>query len=106
MSDEHGFNKLDTIPLRCDCYHPKPLFYPHNSNEIIVSTDCDEVLAGIYKYNINTNSAQLLHEYDKYQTDRHGHFIDYKNEILYVFGGGYDVFNAFNLKTNTMTDMG
>eukprot|EP01084_Bolivina_argentea_P103542 185446_1 len=36
----------------------------------------------------------------------HGHFIDYKNEILYIFGGHNNIFNALNLKTNTMIEMG
>eukprot|EP01084_Bolivina_argentea_P223796 378584_1 len=103
---QDSFKQLQVLPLECDGYHPKPLYYPHDSNTVIISTDSRENNPGIFKYNINTNKLELIHKYDKCQTMHHGHFIDYKNEILYIFGGSYNTFNAFNLKTNTMTNLG
>eukprot|EP01084_Bolivina_argentea_P017774 33171_1 len=101
---QDAFKQLQPLPLQCDYYFPKPLFY--NSNEIIISTDSSEDNPGILKYNINTNKLELIHKYNKCQTEFHGHFIDYKNEILFIFGGAQNTFNAFNLKTNTMTNLG
>eukprot|EP01084_Bolivina_argentea_P264265 447597_1 len=102
------FNKLQPIPLIFLFYQPKPLFYPHNSNDIIISTDCRHNKPGIFKYNIVTNKLEVIHEYDydTYKISRHGHFIDYKNELLYIFGGTYGTFRAFDFKTNIMTNMG
>eukprot|EP01084_Bolivina_argentea_P304305 525489_1 len=105
MSTEDGFKKLHTLPLQCNYYYPKPLFYVQNSNEIIISTRNDEDNAGIYKYNMNTNKIELVHKYDSTMSDITSHFIDYKNEILYTFGGYYNTFNAFNLKTNIMNTL-
>eukprot|EP01084_Bolivina_argentea_P017775 33172_1 len=102
---QDAFKQLQPLPLQCDYYFPKPLFY--NSNEIIISTDSSEDNPGILKYNINTNKLELIHKHDAtFRPGSHGHFIDYKNKILYLFGGVKDTFSAFNLKTNTMTDMG
>eukprot|EP01084_Bolivina_argentea_P072230 131186_1 len=107
MSAEHGFKQLHTIPLKFHHYHPKPLFYPYNSNEIIITTDYEEINSGTYKYNINSNKLELIHSYRyECQIENHAHFIDYKNEILYICAGVSNSFHGLNLKTNTMTNMG
>eukprot|EP01084_Bolivina_argentea_P217996 370020_1 len=99
---KHPFRKLSVPPLQCfSFYSPKPLFYPRSSNDIIISTNAAVNNSGIYKYNISTNELKLIHKYNKYQQAyMHGHFIDYTNEILYIFGGDYNIFSALNLKTN------
>eukprot|EP01084_Bolivina_argentea_P264263 447595_1 len=108
MSTEHGFTELPALQLKCELYHPKPLFYPHDSNEIIISTDAMENNPGIFKYNLITNKLIHMHQYhenDEYFWS-HGHFIDYKNELLYMFGGETNTFSAFNLKTKKTTNIG
>eukprot|EP01084_Bolivina_argentea_P160608 279665_1 len=107
MSTEHGFKKLPVLHLKCELYHPKPLFYHHDSNEIIISTDAMDCDAGIFKYNLITNKLIHMHQCnDDYKCESHGHFIDYKNDILYMFGGEINTFTAFNLKTKTISEMG
>eukprot|EP01084_Bolivina_argentea_P217997 370021_1 len=107
---KHPFRKLSVPPIQAGHYSPKPLFYPRSSNDIIISTNADVHMnsSGIYKYNISTNELELIHKYAKCAAyhSYHGQFIDYKNEILYLVGGDYQTFNAFNLKKKEMINMG
>eukprot|EP01084_Bolivina_argentea_P043362 79899_1 len=106
---EQHFQNVHWLPQlyedQCVKY-PKPLFYPLNSNSIIISTMSGDDKEGIFTYNINTNKLKLLCEYnfDRDEIEYHQHFIDYNNDILYIFDR-WRTIKAFNLKTNKMTVM-
>ena len=91
------FQELQSLPIQLPDHHPKPLYYPPNSNSVIISAVDDQDKAGVYKYGIDTNEIQLLQESEE-NLICHGQFIDYMNDKLYLFGGD-DVFSKFNLNT-------
>eukprot|EP01084_Bolivina_argentea_P254166 427224_1 len=93
------------LSISCFYYIPKPSYDPTNKNCIIISTNCYETQTtpGIYKYNMVTNESQIIYKYDGIFTpDRHGQFIDPSNNTLILYGGEYDIWQTFDLNTNTM----
>eukprot|EP01084_Bolivina_argentea_P275078 469019_1 len=112
LAENEKFKQLHQLPtLDCSKYSPKALFYPKNSNSIIISTSTDiygsRASAGIYKYNLINNHLELLQNYENDMFVRyHGQFIDYQNDILYLFGGNEDIYIEMNLKTKTIKDYG
>eukprot|EP01084_Bolivina_argentea_P233626 393446_1 len=77
----------------CDQYTPKPSQDPTNKKCIIISTHYAEygTIAGIYKYNIETNESQIIYKYNEtFKPDGHGQFIDTSNNTLILYGGEYE----------------
>ena len=71
-----------------------------DSNNIIISTDYDEIYSnpGIYKLNLKTNIIKQIFKYPKNCfAKNHGQFIDKKDNTLYIFGGNYHSYRAVNL---------
>eukprot|EP01084_Bolivina_argentea_P265114 449262_1 len=97
---EHIFKPLPKLPLECDYYMPKPLNYPKDSNFIIVSTGSAENNAGVFKYNIDSNSLEKLQEYVDFVPEDHGQFIDYHNDTLHILSAWQNAY-TIDLKTNT-----
>ncbi len=58
------FKSCPELPLQLTNYYPKPIFYPTDSNTVIVSTNsCEEEAEYSCMYNLDTNHLQILHEY-------------------------------------------
>eukprot|EP01084_Bolivina_argentea_P234927 395467_1 len=100
MSAKQSFQKLESLPHYWNEYMPKPLIYPENSNSIIISTSSHDVNAGIFKYDLITNTMENLCKYDdSIGCIAHGQFIDC--DFLFIFGGENDLFFVFDLKINS-----
>ena len=79
---------------------PEPIGYPKGSVQLIISTNSAASNGGIFMYNLESNQSRLLSKYPKmYQLNDHAQFIDYANDILYIFGGPLQTFSTFNFKT-------
>ena len=98
------FTKLEEIKSTFNYYIPKPSYYQNNKQQsnIIISTHHQENdnKAGIYSYNIDTNTINIIHKYHKnFKPEYHGQFLDTQNNIFYVFGGlNDDVFDLLNME--------
>ena len=98
------FNKLEKIKSTFNYYIPKPSYYQNNKQQsnIIISTHHQENnnKAGIYSYNIDTNTINIIHKYHKnFNPYNHGQFLDTQNNIFYVFRGwNDDVFGSLNME--------
>ena len=103
MADASPFREVQLLPMSFIYQVPKPSWYGTSGNTIIITTDYDDHNAGIYKYDITTNAYQSLTKYDVHgvQPKLHGQFIDYKHDMLYIFGGE-DSFFTFNLNTKEL----
>eukprot|EP01084_Bolivina_argentea_P099035 178012_1 len=98
MSTKDSFEKSQKLPYQWECHMPKPLIYPENSNYVIISTHVDDNNPGIFKYNLVTNTMDILYKYDNtIRCSDNGQFID--GDSLFIFGGEYDSFFAFDLNT-------
>eukprot|EP01084_Bolivina_argentea_P099036 178013_1 len=99
MSTKDSFQKLQSLPHQLDgVTMPKPLIYPQHSNYVIISTHVDDNNPGIFKYNLVTNTMDILYKYDNtIRCSDNGQFID--GDSLFIFGGEYDSFFAFDLNT-------
>eukprot|EP01084_Bolivina_argentea_P037793 69890_1 len=103
---DHVFNLLPKLPLKCNQYihHtvPKPLFYPKNSNSVIISTNFNDTNPGVFKYNLDNNNLEPLLKYGNNTPHNCAQFIDYNNDTLHILY--YDKFININLKTETIYD--
>eukprot|EP01084_Bolivina_argentea_P251229 421293_1 len=92
-------------PLSFSYSVPKPSYDPINRNCIIISTHYkeDQTTPGIYTYNPQTNESQIIYKYDdKFESYRHGQFINTSNNTLILYGGFTGIFKIFDLNTNRM----
>eukprot|EP01084_Bolivina_argentea_P275486 469824_1 len=100
-SQTSAFIKLAALPITFYSYIPKPSYHPTNKNCIIISTKYDEkqtIMPGIYKYNIEINESQIIYKYNNtFKPNRHGQFIDTSNNMLILYGGGFETFKIFDL---------
>ena len=86
-------------------YLADPSYYTDGNQEFILiatkSYDSESKAAGIYQYNLNTQEIKLLYEYEQgdYDFVSHGQFVDAENDTFYIFGGNYNLFLKFDLKT-------
>eukprot|EP01084_Bolivina_argentea_P313062 542103_1 len=103
MSLKDEFITLGNLPKLFKYDLPTLLCYPRNSNWVIISTDCDETDAGIYKYNMITNKLELLQNYDGINNppDFHGQFIN--RNVLCIFGGSHCSLITYDLLNSTIT---
>ena len=93
------FCKLDLPIYRLIHPTPTPIQYPRASDTFIVTVNSDEDNPGIYKYNLKNNKVELLAKYPSEinVSPYHGHFIDFKHNVLYMYAGEDDkLFVTFN----------
>lgn len=86
---------------------PKPVFYPRNSNNIIMLARVNNIDVRICKYNLDNNNLEILCKADELSVNffPDGQFIDHKNKILYNIENSGS-FVAMDLQTNELTHMG
>eukprot|EP01084_Bolivina_argentea_P289064 496270_1 len=88
-------------PQKFHNFIPQPSYHPKNKNVVIISTHYVTHNKGIYEYNLTQNTFSKMYTYDQtFRPSFHGQFIDSKNELLYIFGGG--TFGIFDLNTKVM----
>eukprot|EP01084_Bolivina_argentea_P023389 43622_1 len=101
MSTKDSFQKSQPLPYQWTCSMPKPLICSEHSNYVIISTHCEDNNPGIFKYNLITNTMEMLHKYDNTtECSYHGQLID--GDSLFIFGGENDSFFAFDLNTKSI----
>lgn len=86
------------FPLQFEEYIPDPI--PYGDQKYIITS-----VNGIFIYSINNNSlTQINNDNDPdnpcYQFVNHGHFLDHKRNILYIFGGQDEQFFRYCLNSN------
>eukprot|EP01084_Bolivina_argentea_P265111 449252_1 len=98
------FKPLPQLPLKFDEYIPKPLVYPENSNTIIISTGINDINPGIFKYNLDNNNCEKLHEYVDVEPNTHGQLIDYNNDTLHILTVRDELRVTMDLKTKIINN--
>ena len=103
-SIQDPFELLNDIPMTTQYYLPKPLDHPTDPNRIIISVDYDEMNSGIFELDLISNTLKQLHRYDTttLTPQDHTHFIHSQSNTLFIFGGDFEDFGAFNLETKVM----
>ena len=95
------FLELDKIPIKFNCYVPKPSYY---NKTVFISTGFNEYCcdAGIYEYDIELNKINLIHKYNhdtNIKLHCHGQFIDKQNNLMHIFGGNDHGYLCLDLST-------
>ena len=91
------FKRLPKLPKKFSIEFPKPTFYPIDSDTVIISARSE-----IFKYNLRNNEMELLEQFDSTLIHHHEQFIDFKNNVLYIYGGDHCSFIQLNLNTATL----
>ena len=94
------FSKLDDIPIKINGNIPKPTSH---DNHLFISTESKESLCdpGIYKYDLETNTMNLICKYKNntnIKLKNHEQFINPQNNLMHIFGGYQHL--CYDLKTN------
>eukprot|EP01084_Bolivina_argentea_P202927 346627_1 len=103
-ANEQAFKATSKLPLQCDLHIAKPIFYPKNSNSILISTSYDDTNPGVFKYNIDNNSLEMLFKYDNiwYYPETPEQCIDYNNNTLHIIDSKNGSHITIDLKTKTI----
>ena len=99
MKKKTVFEWQPELPIRLQCFLPKPCNDPNDADCVLFSTDWDEEKSGIFKYNLITNQLQFLSKYrQKFKPTIHAQFIDASRDRLFLFGGRSRKLNIYNYK--------